>query len=116
MTSGPPKVDRLKTIDVHTHIMFPGEEGGKYAALMPRLARDEAGQEVIQIRGKSFRGQLQLHNPKLRIQDMDKKGIDMQALSIMPLLVFYDVDPDLGIACSQIQNNAIAAMVNAYPD
>jgi aminocarboxymuconate-semialdehyde decarboxylase len=116
MASISPKIDKVKRIDVHTHIMFPGEEGGKYAALMPRLARDEAGQEVIQVRGRSFRGQMELHNPKRRIQDMDKKGIDMQVLSIMPVFIFYDVDPELGIACSQIQNNAIAAIVKTYPD
>jgi aminocarboxymuconate-semialdehyde decarboxylase len=116
MASSSSKIDKMKRIDIHTHVLFPAEEEGKVTAVMPRFARDDAGQEVIQIRGRSFRGQIELHDPKRRIQDMDNKGIDMQVLSLMPVFIFYDVDPELGLACSQIHNNAIAAMVKTYPD
>jgi len=116
MASSSPKMDKVKHIDIHTHVLFPAEEKGNLTAVMPRFARDDAGQEVIQVRGRSFRDQAELYNPKRRIRDMDQKGIDVQVLSLMPVFIFYDVDPELGLASSRIHNNAIAAVVKTYPD
>lgn len=115
MTARTAKIHKGRTIDVHTHILFLGERGGPYADLMPHLSRDPSDREVFAVGGRSFQALRQLHDPKARIQEMDQTNIDIQVLSLMPPLVFYEIDPELGIAYSERQNNAIAKVVKAYP-
>jgi aminocarboxymuconate-semialdehyde decarboxylase len=47
---------------------------------------------------------------------MDKIGLDMEAISILPTHYYYSVDADLGLKLSQKQNDHIAEIVRAYPD
>ena len=80
-------------------------------------AKDASGQEILMAEGRS-QGPIvaQVCDPKRRIQDMDKIGLDMQAISIIPNDVNYDVDASLGLKFAQKQNNGIAEVVRAYPD
>ena len=50
-----------------------------------------------------------------RLADMDKSGVDIQALSVPPYQYFYWADPDLGREASVQLNDHIAGIVAAHP-
>jgi aminocarboxymuconate-semialdehyde decarboxylase len=113
------KIQRGRTIDVHAHMLALGgpETEGKLRDIMPRLSYDEAGREIIMVSGKSsYLLPEYLYKPELRIQEMDKNRVDIQVLSMMAPLARYDLDPELGVGYSRIQNEAIAKVVRAHPD
>ncbi len=87
---------RVKTIDVHAHCLVPEAMvlvGQKIEAhQFPDM--DEVG-------------------PK-RIGEMDKQGIDVEALSINPF--WYRAERDLAAEIVRIQNERLAEMCAAYPE
>jgi aminocarboxymuconate-semialdehyde decarboxylase len=52
----------------------------------------------------------------LRLADMDKHGVDVQAVCATVHTFFYDAEPALGLACAALQNDEIAAVVSRHPD
>lgn len=112
------KKDRTRVIDVHAHmIALEGEETEKKdKKIMPYLSRDASGREVLMLRGQPQLAITEpLYNPRLTIQEMDRNGVNVKALSMMPLFQ-YDLDPELGIAYSRIQNESLAKSVKEYPE
>ncbi len=115
----PASIQRARTIDVHAHMVaLEGPETEKkYRGIMPRLSRDAAGREIITVSGKpSYLLPEYLYKPELRLPEMERKGVDLQVLSMMAPLARYDLDPELGAGYSRIQNAAIAKVVKAHPD
>jgi len=111
---------KSKVIDVHAHLMgmWGPEIGEKYKKLMPYLSLDSEGREVIMIKGKPRTSILhpeQMYKPTAIIQEMDKQGVDIRSLSIMPLFN-YDADPELGVEYCRMQNEVLAKAVKAHPD
>lgn len=106
-----------RVIDIHAHMIALGgpETEGKYKEIMPYLSRDLNGKEVIMVNGQARGLPEQLYKPELTLREMDKTGVNIQALSIMPLFN-YDLDPELGIGYSRMQNNAIAKVVKEHPE
>jgi len=51
-----------------------------------------------------------------RLAEMDRMGIDMQAISVAPPQYFYWTEPDLGRAATRVINDNIAGIVAAHPD
>lgn len=110
---------RVKTIDVHAHMIALGgtETEEKYRDIMPYISRDAAGREVIAVKGKpAYLLPEYLYKPELRIQEMDKTNVDIQVLSMMAPLARYDIDPQLGVGYSRIQNEAISKVVKTHPN
>lgn len=58
----------------------------------------------------------QLTDPAVRIADMDRMGIDVQALSVAPPQYYYWTDPELGRRLARMQNEHLAEMVAGSPD
>jgi aminocarboxymuconate-semialdehyde decarboxylase len=56
------------------------------------------------------------NSPEVRIADMDRMGIDIQAISPAPRQTYYGADPDLGRAASRAINDFIAEICGKYPD
>jgi aminocarboxymuconate-semialdehyde decarboxylase len=52
----------------------------------------------------------------LRIADMDRLGVDVQAVSPNPGQLYYHVDPEIGREASRLTNDGIAAAVAKHPD
>jgi len=107
-------------IDLHSHFIprdcfdltdAAGHDHG------PSIGRDASGREVLIDNGKSY-GPIvkQICDPKRRLQDMDSIGLDMQAISISPTSISYEIDAEQGLRFCQLQNNGIAEVVKAYPD
>ena len=55
-------------------------------------------------------------SPEKRIEDMDRMGIDIQAISPAPRQTYYGADPDLGLEASRAVNDFIADICGRYPD
>ena len=47
---------------------------------------------------------------------MDRKGIDIAAISVGPPIYFYWLSPDAGLAAAKLANDGIAQMVAKRPD
>lgn len=58
----------------------------------------------------------QLSDVETRLRDMDRMGIDVQALSPAPSQYYYYADPDVGRALSREINERIAQIVATHPD
>jgi aminocarboxymuconate-semialdehyde decarboxylase len=52
----------------------------------------------------------------LRLKEMDKMGIDVQAISTSPSHYYYRIEPELGRKTSRVVNERLAAIVAAHPD
>jgi aminocarboxymuconate-semialdehyde decarboxylase len=87
---------RVKTIDVHAHCVIP-------------QAYDLLGLKVADHRGPG----IDEVGPR-RIAEMDKQGIDVEALSINPR--WYRAERDLVTQVIKIQNEGLAEFCAAYPD
>ena len=107
-------------IDLHAHFIprqccdMVDDKGNKFG---PTIRKDISGQEALFV-GESSQGQIvsQITDPERRIQDMDAIGLDMQAISIIPTNMFYELSSEEGSNIVQKQNNAIAEIFTAHPD
>jgi aminocarboxymuconate-semialdehyde decarboxylase len=112
---------RPRTIDVHAHIL-PEETirrlGEEAPRLAPRLVAQSDGATVMEIAGRVVQRPMprECCDLDLRLADMDRHGIAMQAVCATVHTFFYDQEPALGAACAAIQNDEIAAVVRRHPD
>jgi aminocarboxymuconate-semialdehyde decarboxylase len=103
------------TFDVHAHVIVPeitGDEDWR-----PRVHRDDAGAQVVEMEGKQIRAAV------AEFVDIDgilaaqgEAGVDRVLLCPWVPLLYYDADPDEGLARARIQNEALAGLVRAHPD
>ncbi len=106
-------------IDVHTHIFikeaFKVKE--RYRKFVPKIITDKNGQKYQVIEGNIY-GPIteHLYDVTRRFPDMKKKKIDFQVLSVVPFTFYYSIEQDAGLYFSRIQNDAIAALVDKFPD
>jgi aminocarboxymuconate-semialdehyde decarboxylase len=54
--------------------------------------------------------------PEVRLRDMDRMGVDIQAISVMPPQYFYWTEPSLGARLASMQNENLARIVAGHPD
>jgi aminocarboxymuconate-semialdehyde decarboxylase len=57
-----------------------------------------------------------LSSAEVRLRDMDRMGVDIQAISVAPPQFFYWTEPDLGVRLARIQNDNLARIVERHPD
>ena len=108
------------TIDIHAHILPEdairrlGKESPRVA---PKLAAQPDGSTIMEIAGKVVQRPMprQIWDLDLRLADMDRYGVDVQAVSPTVQTFFYGEEPALGAACAALQNDEIAAVVARHP-
>ncbi len=105
-------------IDLHSHF-FPidaFQKAERYQENTPKVLL-ENGRLTLLSRGGT-RGNLSAgaYDAQARIQDLDKMGIDIQAISPSPVLLFYWEEPAAGAYFCRLQNEAIQTVVRAYPN
>src|SRR6185436_20320068 len=106
-------------VDVHTHIVPAQWEdwaarygGGRW----PRLVMKDACHATIMTGDQFFRDVTdQAWSPTRRIEDMDRLGIDVQALSPPPVMFCYWAEPGPAQAWARMQNEYAAAVAAAHP-
>jgi predicted TIM-barrel fold metal-dependent hydrolase len=92
---------RVKTVDVHCHVSVP-----ETTNLLKGTPLEIHGEDVPNLDDMGSRG--------ARLQEMDREGIDIQAVSINPF--WYSANQDLAERLINLQNEKLAAMVAAHPD
>ena len=106
-------------VDLHCHVHTPAaDEVAHKTAVPPRDPVDQHGSARSAERQKALRQELdkKLTSIEQRLKDMDRMGIDVQALSTSPSQYFYRIEPDLGRETSRIINDNLADIVAAHPD
>jgi aminocarboxymuconate-semialdehyde decarboxylase len=122
--SAAPKVVRNRKgrslrIDIHCHYLNPEVQ----AKLMPfnPAQYDSARVYANALSREVNLKQMQDRAPKLstievRLKDMDRMGIDIQAVSPAPNQCSYWAEPDLGLEISRMVNDRLAEIVATWPD
>ena len=67
-------------------------------------------------RQQSERNRIQFTSIEKRLADMDRMGIDIQAISPSPNQTYYGASPELGIAAARVVNDNLAEIVGRHPD
>ena len=107
------------TVDIHCHVQTPKAAemvaGNAVATRHPReVYANERTREVN--RQQAERNRVQSTSVEKRLEDMDRMGIDIQAISPSPNQTYYAADPDLGIATARVVNDNLAEIVGRHPD
>jgi aminocarboxymuconate-semialdehyde decarboxylase len=108
-------------IDIHAH-MLPEETirrlGKESPRVAPKLIQQTDGATIMEIAGKVVQRPMprECWDLDLRLADMDRHGVDMQAVCATVHTFFYDQEPALGLACAMLQNDEIAAVTARRPD
>jgi aminocarboxymuconate-semialdehyde decarboxylase len=110
---------KLKVVDVHCHYLNP--EVNKKTAHLNAAQYDPTVIYANDLTNATNVSQMRDRAPKLmgidvRIQDMDRMGVDIQAVSPAPYHYFYFTEPGLGAELAREVNEGIANVVSLHPD
>jgi aminocarboxymuconate-semialdehyde decarboxylase len=101
-------------IDVHAHVIphdFPRYLGHALPADWPSMAPAHACHRHVMIKGKVYRTVSEkAWSPSRRIEDLDPMGLSHQAISPMPELLSYWMEPAAAAQLLRYLNEQIAAM------
>ena len=105
-------------VDLHCHVHTPAADTIAKQTAMP--ARDplvQHGSQRSADRQKALRHELdaKLTSIEQRLSDMNKMGIDVQAISTSPSQYFYRIEPELGRQTSRVINERLAEIVTLHP-
>lgn len=106
-------------VDLHCHVHTPAAD-----EIAKRTQQPEAdpiaryGNPRTEARQKELRRELdrKLTSIDQRLADMDRMGIDVQAISTSPMQYYYRLESDLGREISRTINERLAEIVAAHPD
>jgi len=103
-------------VDLHCHIHTPAADALVKSEKADPLAR--YGSKRTAEHQKKLRIDLdrKLTSIEQRLADMDKMGIDVQAISTSPLQYYYGVDADIGRSTSNAINARLAEIVASNTD
>jgi aminocarboxymuconate-semialdehyde decarboxylase len=103
------------TFDAHAHVIVPEITGDD--AWRPKVWRDDAGNQIVEMGGKQIRAAVQeFVDARLILAAQDEAGVDRVLLCPWVPLLYYDAEPEDGLARARIQNEALAGLVRDHPD
>jgi aminocarboxymuconate-semialdehyde decarboxylase len=108
-----------RVIDMHNHLVAPEVvtflecEG---ARLNTRIVERD-GQRFFVIQETARRPlHARISQVEARLSDMDAEGVDIQALSCVPFVMYPEASAELGLTIARINNDALAAVCARHPD
>src|SRR5262245_27015437 len=110
---------KVKRVDVHSHVL-PRE----MLDAIRRRPRDYqmsvagAGEKEVFTRDDKHSTPIfaEFHDADAKVEGMDRRGIDISVISVTPVVFFYWLDADAGLAAARIMNDGIARMALRRPD
>ena len=110
---------RHLVVDIHCHLGIPAGDAliqARHPGPPPGI-NDFTSPKTTQVNQAQFAAiGRTLNTVDQRLTDMDRLGIDVQALSPSPGQYFYFADPDVGRLAARAVNDGIAAAVAGHPD
>jgi len=111
------------TVDIHSHVLMP-QTMNAAGAYGPELIREPDGTGLFRIGKYEFRSKPgdgyildeRWHDPKARLADMDRNGIDVMGVSVSPLTYLYWADPEIAVPFASIQNDSMSDFCAGNPD
>jgi aminocarboxymuconate-semialdehyde decarboxylase len=106
-------------VDIHCHYLNP--EVNTKTAHLNAPSYDPTVIYANDLTNQTNILQMKTRAPKLmgieeRLQDMDKMGVDIQAVAPAPYHYFYFTEPELGASLARDVNHGIANVVASHPD
>ncbi len=103
-------------VDIHAHVIpgeFPRYMGSATPAGWPSMALADPCHRHVMIDGKNYRTVSdQCWTTSKRLADFDEMGLSLQAISPMPELLSYWLEPSAGAQLIRYLNDQIALMVS----
>jgi aminocarboxymuconate-semialdehyde decarboxylase len=109
----------VKRVDVHSHVLpLEMAEAIRRSPGDYRMGVEGSGAKEIFIRDDRHSTPVyaEFFDADAKVAGMDRKGIDISILSVTPVVFFYWLDADAGLAAARLLNDGIAKMVAARPD
>jgi len=106
-------------VDLHCHVHVPEAEAiAKQTAVPPRDPLAQHGSQRTADRQKWQNEHIheKATSTRLRLAEMDRMGIDIQAISTSPSHYYYRIEPDLCRKTSRVINERLAQIVASHPD
>ncbi len=110
-------------IDIHCHIMVPEvEQRIEQVYSREQIVANEpydryAGQPSREHNRSIFPELIpKLTEPERRLRDMDRMGVDIQALATFVSQLYYWTDAELGAELARLQNDRLGEIVSDHPD
>jgi aminocarboxymuconate-semialdehyde decarboxylase len=110
---------KVRTVDVHSHVL-PREmieairrRSGDYGM---RVEQRDGGEVFVREDGHSTPVYAEFHDSDAKVEGMDRKGVDISVISVTPVVFFYWLDANAGLAAARLLNDGIARMVAARPE
>ena len=114
----PSRSGKSLRIDIHCHYLNQAV-AAKVAYLNPAQYEPSvtyANALTREVNVKQIRDRLpKLSTIETRLKDMDRMGIDMQAVSPAPNQCYYWTEPELGVELSRMVNDQLAEIVASWP-
>jgi aminocarboxymuconate-semialdehyde decarboxylase len=100
----------MQVIDIHNHF-FPSswpDLAARYGTPnWPWIKHTEPGKADIMVGDRFFRHiDSACWDPEVRLQEMDRDGIDLQVISVTPVLFAYERPVEHALDCAQLLNDA----------
>jgi aminocarboxymuconate-semialdehyde decarboxylase len=110
---------RSLRVDFHCH--YQNNDVGAKAAVLKPFEKEPSIVYATPLTREVNVQQMKDRGPKLsdiatRLKDMDRMGIDVQAISPAPAQYYYYAEPDFGLELARGQNDRIAEIVAGHPD
>ena len=110
---------RLQTVDLHNHVIprtIVDAIAARPREFAVRLERSGAMARLVHDQGFSYPLFPEFMEVDAKLQSMDRRGIDVAAISAAPTTYFYWTDAKTGIAAARLINDGIAGMVAERPE
>lgn len=109
---------RVKTVDVHSHVL-PREMIEAIRArprdFQMRVESRDGAETFVRDDRHSTPVYAEFHDADAKVAGMDRKGIDVSVISVTPVAFFYWLAPEAGLAAARIMNDGIARMTARHP-
>ena len=113
------KGNRTLAVDLHCHVQTPrAAEVAKQTAVPAAdpITRHGSQRTADKQRQQDIDIHAQLTSVERRLADMDRMGIDVQAISTSPMQYYYRIEPELCRQTSRLINERLAEIVGQHPD
>ena len=108
----------MTVIDIHSHFYSDNiaDLSARFGGEWPGFRHTETGKGMMTLGDKDFRPIYEAcWNPAVRLEEMDRYGVDIQIMCATPLLFSYEKPAEQALECARIFNDAALEICNHNP-